>query len=131
MKIPPMHFSTTIKHLASNANWERRTGESETFENEIIPAYVEFSTNWEAPEDIPLGPKKVQKILNSSSGVLRNFVDSSKKKAVVVAGLHATTHDPQPHITVRLNNENNQHVYTYHVYVNKSGGYSGQTQTWP
>jgi hypothetical protein len=92
---------------------------------------IEFSPNWEAPEHVPVGKKKVQTALGQALGKLQVYVNSSQNSAVVVAGYHHTQHDTRNHITVRCNDNPGGHQYTFHVYLDKSGAYYDQTQTYP
>jgi hypothetical protein len=91
-------------------------------------AYVTYSGGWYTVSQYPIPQKKIDKALGETIGTLRSYVDASVKsgkRATVVAGCHSNANDPRPHVTVRLY-AGNAHVYTYHVYLNEAGKYTGQ-----
>lgn len=89
-----------------------------------MAAYLDFSTNWDAPSTKPMSKRAATNVVMQCKTVAAySNMAGARSGAMVVAGPHETATDKKTHLTVRLYKDN-VHEKSCHVYTGKNLDYS-------
>jgi uridine phosphorylase len=89
-----------------------------------MAAYLDFSTNWDAPSTKPMSKRAATNVVMQCKTVAAySNMAGARSGAMVVAGPHETATDKKTHLTVRLYKDN-AHAKSCHVYTGKNLDYS-------